>query len=101
MKVSVDYDGTLSTPKGQNLVKRLMSEGKEVYVITRRNSSMPGGIYGIAEKLGIPRNRIHFTNGFLKWKLIKRLGIDTHYDNNQNEIDKIKENTNARGILFN
>ena len=100
MKVSIDYDDTLSTPRGKELAKRLIREGREVYIITRRNENMPGPIYTVAKELGIPKDRVHFTNGFLKWKTIKRLGINTHYDNNSNEIQKIKENTNARAIKF-
>jgi hypothetical protein len=36
----------------------------------------------------------------LKWETVKRLEIGTHYDNNQNEVDKIRENTNAKAIKF-
>ena len=101
MKVSIDYDDTLSTPRGKDLARRLISEGKDVYIVTRRNESMGSAVYAVAKELGIPRDRVHFTNGFLKWKTIRRLNIQTHYDNNQNEIDKIKENVpNVRAIKF-
>ena len=46
----------------------------------------------MADELGIPHDKIHFTNGELKWKTIKALGITKHIDNNQKEIDAIKEN---------
>jgi hypothetical protein len=36
----------------------------------------------------------------MKWETIKRLGIDIHYDNNQDEIDLIDKNTDAVGIKF-
>lgn len=99
-KVSVDFDGTLSTTMGQLLVKRLNSEGKTVYIVTRREKSNSAPVYKIADELLIPRSRVYFTNGELKWKTIKRLNIGTHYDNNQNEIDQINNNTDARGIKF-
>jgi hypothetical protein len=99
-KASVDFDGTLSTTMGQLLVKRLKSEGKTVYVVTRREKSNSAPVYKIADELLIPRSRVYFTNGELKWKTIKRLNIGTHYDNNQNEIDQINNNTDARGIKF-
>jgi hypothetical protein len=99
-KVSIDFDDTLSTPRGQALAKRLISEGKDVYIITRRQSIMYNAVYDIADKLGIPRSKVYFTNGRMKWDLIKKLNIGTHYDNNQNEIDLINQNTQTKGIKF-
>lgn len=98
-KVSIDFDDTLSTEKGQELAKNLMAEGKDVYIITRRNHRMGAEVYDLAKKFSIPADRVYFTDGKLKWEEVKRLGIAVHYDNNQNEIDKINENTDATGIL--
>ncbi len=99
-RVSIDYDDTLSTDKGKELAKRLISEGKDVYIITRRHKLMGSVVYNTAKDLGIPADRVYFTEGKLKWATIDRLKISTHYDNNQNEIDKINEMTDSRGILF-
>jgi len=99
-KVSFDFDDTLSTARGQEIAKRLIREGKIVYIITRRNEYFASEVYRMAEKLGIPKSRVYFTNGQYKWKTIKRLGIGTHYDNNQKEIDLIKINTDTKAIKF-
>ena len=99
-KVSIDFDDTLSTPRGQALAKRLISEGKEVYIVTRRQSTDSLAVYAMADKLGIPHSRVYFTNGKMKWEQIKKLGIGTHYDNNQREVDLINKNTEARGMKF-
>jgi hypothetical protein len=99
-KVSIDFDDTLSTPRGQALAKRLMSEGKIVYIITRRQSTEGLAVYAMADKLGIPHSRVYFTNGKMKWEEIKKLGIGTHYDNNQKEVDLINANTDTRGMKF-
>jgi hypothetical protein len=99
-KVSFDFDDTLSTQKGQDIAKRLMDSGKTVYIITRRQAGSGLEVYKVAKELGIPQSRVYFTNGALKWETIKRLEIGTHYDNNQNEIDKIRENTDAKAIKF-
>lgn len=97
-KVSFDFDDTLSTLKYQELATKLMNEGKTIYIITRRQSSMSGEVFKVADKLNIPRSRVYFTNGKMKWETVKRLNIGTHYDNNQDEIDLINKNTDARGI---
>jgi hypothetical protein len=100
-KVSMDYDDTLSTDRGVELAKRLLSEGKDLSIITRRQETDLGPVYKVAEGLGIPRNKVHGTNGKLKWETIKRLGIQTHYDNNPDEIKGIQDNLQGvRGIKF-
>lgn len=98
-RVSFDYDDTLTTEKGQELLKQALNEGKEVYIISRRNKLFGSAVYEIAKKFSISPDKVFLTDGELKWKTIKRLNIGTHYDNNQNELDKIDENTLAEGIL--
>lgn len=100
MKISFDVDGVLTTPQGMALARRKITEGDRVYIITARNeSTMSTRVYEIAKELGIPRLRVYFTNGEDKWKTIKRLGIEVHYDNNEEQIIKIKENTDSRAEL--
>lgn len=98
-KVSFDYDETLSTDKGKSLAKERISAGDEVYIITARQESDDNtSLFNVASELGIAKDHIFFTNGKDKWEEIKKLGINTHYDNSQEQIDKINENTDARGI---
>jgi hypothetical protein len=100
-KVSIDYDDTLSTNRGKLLAKRLLSEGKDLYIVTRRREELLGPVKEVAKELGISLDKIHATNGKLKWETIKRLGIQTHYDNNEDEIKAIKLNLpTVRGIKF-
>jgi hypothetical protein len=91
-KISIDYDDTLSTDKGKELAKKLMREGNEVSIITRRQSDQMDAVYKTADELGIPRDKVHATNGKLKWETIKKLGIEKHIDNNSKELEAIDEN---------
>jgi len=77
-KVSFDFDDTLSTKRGQTLAKRLMTEGKNVHIVTRRQDSASAEVYKVADELGISHSKVHFTNGKMKWEKIKLLGIDVH-----------------------
>ena len=99
-KVSIDFDDTLDTDRGKELAKRLIAEGKIVYIITRRQESASKEVYKISDELGIPKNRVKFTNGAYKWETIKHYGIGTHYDNNAREIELINSKTTAKGIKF-
>ena len=86
-KVSIDYDDTLSTERGKELAKRLIGEGKVVYIISARQDKE--GMLSVAKELGIPDNRVYATgSNNAKVEKIKELGIAKHYDNN---ADVVKE----------
>ena len=98
-KISFDYDGTLSTSKGRALARELI-KNNELYIITARHKRDGTAVYSAAKELGIPFNRVYFTEGKDKYPLVKRLGIAQHYDNNEEQVNKINEYTTATGILF-
>ena len=99
MPISFDYDGTLSTKKGKTLAAKFISDGKDVRILTARNITDDNSdLEATAKNLGI--DTIYYTNGRDKWSFIIKYGIKEHYDNNQEQIDKINEKTKARGILF-
>ena len=95
-KISIDYDDTLSTDRGKKLAKQLIGMGHDLYIVTRRQSSDSAEVYRVADLLGIDKDKVKFTNGKLKWETIKRLGIQKHIDNNEDELKAIK--TFAPGV---
>ena len=99
-KISFDFDDTLTKKSIQELASNLIEDGNDVYIITRRQEKDSKAVYEVADELGIPHSKVYFTNGELKWKKVKELGIDKHYDNNKNELDKIKENTDTNVELI-
>ena len=98
--VSFDFDGTLSTKKGQDKAKELLAENYRVLIVTARQSTDSKEVFDVADKIGIRRSDIYFTNGANKWSLIKRLGIAIHYDNNPEQVDLINKMTKTEGKLF-
>jgi hypothetical protein len=100
-KISFDYDGTLSTTKAKELAAEKIATGHDVWIITaRQRESNNDAVYTTAERLGIPRSRIKYTNGKDKFPYMVRYDIDIHYDNNQDQVDLINEKTLTRAILF-
>lgn len=96
-RVSFDFDGTLSTAKGQELYNRL-KKTHNIYVITARSKDMSKGVYAITDMLGIPRNKVFFTgSNTRKVDKVKELRVKTHYDNNPNVIDNI---SSSIGVKF-
>jgi hypothetical protein len=98
--VSFDFDDTLSTTKGQEKAKQLLAENYRVLIITARQSKDSKEVFDVADKLGIRRSDIYFTNGGNKWSVVKRLGVAIHYDNNQEQVDLINKMTKTEGKLF-
>ena len=86
-KISFDYDGTISTKKGQEKAIQLSKENT-IYIISARSRKLP--MLNLATKLNIPSNRI-FATGSNKAKIekIKELNINTHYDNNNDVIKEL------------
>ena len=84
-KISFDYDGTLSTKKGFELAKRLISEGDDLYIISARHTKQ--GMIGTARTLGITPDKVYATgSNDAKIKKIKELKIKKHYDNNTDVV---------------
>ena len=89
VKVSFDYDGTLTQPNVQRIVKELIKGGgTEVYIISARADQ--ASMYPLSQQLGIPMSRIFATgSNKAKVKKIKDLGISKHYDNNPDVIKQL------------
>lgn len=88
VKISIDYDDTLSTERGKELAKRLIKDGDIVYIISARNDVE--GMLSVAESLGIPKSRVYATgSNSAKIQKIKDLGITKHYDNNSDVVKEL------------
>lgn len=87
-KISFDFDGTLNTPEGKALAKRLGESGAQLYIISARDNK--AGMYDVADEVGIPHFRIYaLGSNEVKVFKIKDLGINTHYDNNEAVIKQL------------
>ena len=99
-RVSFDYDGVLSTAKGKELAAQKIKDGYHVYILTARDDSDGSAVYNTAAELGISGSDVIFTNGRDKWPYCQQHLIDTHYDNNAEQVRKIITHTNTRAILY-
>lgn len=105
MKVSFDFDGTLTLPTIQQLAKRHIHYGDEVHITTARLHESKTTqfdnkkLYELAERVGIPKDNIHFTGFELKVHFLKT--FDIHYDDDYIEIDAINSSDlTCYGILI-
>ena len=99
MKVSFDFDKTLEKKNIQQIALTHIQESDEVFIITRRCPEESAEVIAVATKLGIQQDHIYFTCGEWKWRTIRDLGIEIHYDDKLIEILLIERNTNTKAIL--
>jgi len=93
-KIGFDFDGCLSTRRGQQLWRQVGGD----YVITARTMFRMDEVYALTDKLQIPRDRVIDTgSNSRKIQKVKDLGITTYYDNNSDVIKMLP----GVGKLFN
>jgi hypothetical protein len=110
MKVSFDFDSTLSRSDVQDFATSLVQLGHEVWIVTSRFSNevalesrwhwIPAQndkLFGVAQKCGIPTNQIIFTNMVSKSKFLE--GFLFHLDDDEIELEDIIEwSVDCKGV---
>ena len=99
MKLSFDFDGTLSRTDVQKFAKSLVEAGHDVWIVTSRISTEPAlakgwhwverqnqELYTVAESVGIPRENIVFTEHVDKIKFLEGKNFLFHLDDNPDEL---------------
>jgi len=106
LKVSFDFDGTLTEEPMQTLCRKFIALGADVHITTSRLSGMDKGIefenkdlFELAKELGIPKNKVTFTNYDNKVSFVK--DFDLHFDDLHEETFHINEHpSKCMGFLF-
>jgi hypothetical protein len=106
MRVSFDFDNTISEVKMQELAKKYLELGTDVFITTSRaskikNAPLPNkDLFDVAESLGIKKENIKFTEYEDKYLFVK--DFDVHYDDDEMEIDLINRfPSKCIGFLYN
>jgi len=102
MKVSFDFDSTLSRRDVQRFAKELVAERHEVWIVTSRRSNADAEmtdpwvkdrvlrsnkkLFRVADNVGIPRSNIQFMNFIMKSEFIKDKGFVFHLDDDTDEL---------------
>lgn len=98
MKVSFDFDSTLTTPKMQELCKKFLDLGADVRITTSRSEQKDNSdLFELAEQLGI--EKVVFTN--YQDKSVYLNDCDMHFDDDEVEIEEINHRKRCIGVLVN
>ena len=115
IKCSFDFDGTLELLPIQEYARELIEKDKvEVWVTTSRfgddekykrffftstNVDLTNNdLWAVIQELGIPKERVHFTDMDDKWRYIKEMGFLWHIDDDWVENREILDNTKTLAI---
>lgn len=94
LKIGFDFDGTLSTKKGQQLYMNTLGDK---YIITARHPNDSLEVFKVTDSLIIPRSKVIFTSSNAnKIKKVKELRINKFFDNNEDVINQLI----GVGVLF-
>jgi len=109
MKVSFDFDGTLSRDDVEEYAKDLINRGIEVWIVTSRmsdediaNSFQPWtrpnanlDLLETAERLGIPLENVKFTAHVDKIEFLKDKDFVFHLDDDVHELIEIMSSSDS------
>ncbi|MCC6275660.1 MAG: hypothetical protein IT569_07370 [Leptospiraceae bacterium] len=107
MKVSFDFDETLSRPDVQEFARELLNDGFDVWVVTMRFVSREEmvkyhndekkewegneDLFLVTRNLGIPDEKVVFTNYQWKSEFLKGKGFVWHLDDCADILTNIRE----------
>jgi hypothetical protein len=110
MKVSFDFDHTLSRKDVQVFAKELVNDGHEVWIVTSRFSDEVAKekkwhwiegqnqkLFDVAEECGIKKENIQFTCMESKSLFLKDKGFIFHLDDDDIELMDILDNNRYTG----
>ena len=103
IRISFDFDSTMTKPSVQKFATQMVNQGHEVWICTSRfsdNFSRWGNsdLYQVAEVVGISIDRIKFMNMADKYEFFIDNDFLFHLDDDSVEIELINENTDTVGI---
>lgn len=99
MKISFDFDNTLTKKHIQAIATGCLLAGYDVWVTTSRRQSDSREVYEICRNIGIPIKNCQFTHFEDKVKFLS--DFDVHFDDDEYEIDLInRDEGKCKGILL-
>lgn len=112
MRITVDFDGTLTREDVQRYVEELRSRKISATVITSRYGftykdkdgfgyEQNKDLFDKVEGLGFSKEDVYFTNGDSKKRLIRMLKPVLHLENSSSDIDDVMKGSSIASINVN
>ena len=92
MKISFDYDGTLTEESIKNSAKIYIIAGHDVWIITARSEgNFNSDLYKLCDNIKLEHEKVIYTNGLLKVEEYIKGNFDLHYDDEWDEVAEINK----------
>jgi hypothetical protein len=103
MKISFDFDGTLTIDDVKKFAEQLINDNHEVWIVTSRyeftdkegNKVSNDDLFELANNIGVQKEHIHFCNYNNKSKFLKNKNFLWHLDDDLTELFFISTDTNV------
>jgi len=87
MKVSFDFDGTLTMSSIKETAKIMIESGHDVWIVTARaDCNVNLDLEKVCEYINLPLEKVIYTNGDLKFYEYERGNFELHYDDDWEEV---------------
>ena len=102
MVVEFDFDGVGSDKRIQKLIKKMISNKNEIWIITmrRENNFNKHVLAPVLKSVGLTEYNVIYCNDKPKTEMIEMINADLYIDNNDFEFDSILNHTNCLPFLF-
>jgi len=101
MKISFDFDGTLTEYAIKETARTFIQSGHDVWVVTARaDCNYNADLWGVCKYIGLPKDKVIFTNGDLKFYEYEKGNFELHYDDEWDEVLNINR-VGGTAILVN
>jgi acid phosphatase class B len=103
---NIEYDDPITifypNPKALTLLNKHIANGDKVIIVTTRRDAYMYEVYDFLKEHNIPieKTDTYNTNLGIKCHMLKDLHVNVHYDDNQDELDLLKD-TGIKGIHIN
>lgn len=97
-RISFDFDYTMTRKDVRSIAEHLISQGYELWIVTSRYSNdyaMNEKVFTTAEELGIPSQRIIFTNRVPKIEFLEGKNFLIHFDDDVDELIAIMQSKDS------
>jgi hydroxymethylpyrimidine pyrophosphatase-like HAD family hydrolase len=100
IRVSFDYDDTLSEEEVARYAASLRERGFDCWIVTARPPDMLSDVRKDAKKLGFNLEHIVAVGGYPKWIYLKEIAPVWHLDDDMVELAMINAQRATNGIRF-
>lgn len=102
MIIAFDYDGVSTDKSIQQLIKKLIKERNEIWVVTmrRENEFNKKVIKPFLESVGLSNISVIYCNEKPKMEMLQMINADIYIDNIADEFENISNYSNTIPLLF-